>query len=174
MRRITLTLAVFVALSTTASAATDGSLDDTSTGTSDISVTITDKAQITGIADITESDYASGGLDISDDVCIYTNTATHHYLVTATGDGASNAFTIADGSNTIPYTVRWKATAGAGAAIALTTATISGQITGATNTYPCVTDNAAFRIAATHNNIMSVPSGTYTGTLTILITPDPT
>ena len=55
-------------------AATDGTLGTTSTGTSDITVTIPELILISGMADITFGTYAgTGDLDVNEDICIYTN-----------------------------------------------------------------------------------------------------
>jgi len=156
-------------------AATDGPLGATSSGSSALSVTTTEYAQITNIADVTVNPYTpAAGIDTFDNVCIYTNDDDQEYTITASGSGTASAFTIVNGSSdTIAYTVFWNNTTGSGAT-ALTTTVASGIQTGATNTYPCVTNNASFRVVMTNSAIMSVPADTYTGTLTLLITPDGT
>ena len=175
-------LMVLGTASSFAYAASDGSLGASSTGTSDISVTTTEMAQITNMANISAGSYSGAlGVDLNDDVCIYTNDAgATSYKVTATGNylangGAGNLFFVKSTttSSTIAYTVSWNNTTGAGNT-ALTANTQSAAITGATNTYPCVTNNANFRVQMTHNDIMSVPAGTYEGTLTLVVVPDNT
>jgi hypothetical protein len=153
----------------------DGSLGTTSTATSNLSVTTTEMVQITNVADYTLNPYVpAAGIDRTDAVCVYSNDSTTPagYTVTATGNGTANAFTITDGSHTIAYTVKWNG-AGTGAGTdSLTTGVASSVYTG-TNTYPCAADNASYRIQMTNSNILSVPAGTYTGTLTLQIAPNP-
>jgi len=175
-------LMVLGTASSFAYAASDGSLGATSQGTSDISITTTEMAQITNIANISAGSYSgAAGVDMSDDVCIYTNDAgATSYKVTATGNYTSGGGSGTDffvysttTSSTIAYTVSWNNITGAGNT-ALTANTQSAAITGANNTYPCPANNANFRVQMTHNNIMSVPAGTYEGTLTLVVAPDNT
>lgn len=167
---------MLISFSTTLHAA-DGSLGATSTGSSTISVTTTEMAQITNIANITVNPYGgSGGIAQDDDVCIYSNDAGNtppRYKVTASGSGAASAFTITNGAQTIAYTVEWNNATGEGNNNLVTTVQ-SAAFSPATNTYPCAANNANFQVLATHNNVMSVPAGTYTGTLTLVIAPDDT
>ena len=74
MRRIILTLAVLIVMAEAASAASQGTLGATSTGSSNLSVTTTEEIQITDIADITVAPYVgAAGVDSFGNVCIYTN-----------------------------------------------------------------------------------------------------
>jgi len=164
-------------------AAEQGTLGETSEGSSDIEVEIQNMIQITDIDDITVEYGPTGsagngfpnGISTGDDVCIYTNQVDTTYLVTATGDGAGGAFTIESAAeDTIAYEVFWgDSDDPSAAAVALTSGVENAtQFTNATNTFPCVTNNASFRIAMTHSNLMNVPAGVYEGTLTINVVPD--
>src|SRR6185312_11899402 len=92
-------------------AATQGTLGSTSTGSVSISATVPGRVQISGLTDI-----AFGTVDPtsaasqSENVCVWSNTSGRGYQVTATGSGASNAFTLTDGTNTLPYSVEWAGT----------------------------------------------------------------
>jgi len=181
--KIGLTLLVLVASSSSSFAAGDGTLGATSTGTSNLSVTTTEMSEITGIADLTEAGYSGAlGVDLNDSVCIYTNDVNTSYKVLATGSftnvgAAGTDFflkrTTPASAHTIAYTVDWGITAAPGV-ISLTSNTLSGVQTNATGTYPCAGSNANFRVRATHDNLMSKPAGTYTATLTLVISPDNT
>ena len=56
-------------------------------------------------------------------VCVWSNTATRGYNITASGSGAGNAFTLANAALTIPYAVEWSDTSGAASGTALTSGT---------------------------------------------------
>jgi len=162
-------------------AATQGDLDTDSEGSSDISVTVTEVVQITDIDDITVNPYdhaGAAGISQGDAVCVYTNDPNTSYRVEATGDGGagSDEFQIESGANAIVYQVYWGDTDTPGdAATELTSGVRNAAVfENATGTYPCAANNGSFRVAMTHNNIMSVPAGTYSGTLTINLIPDDT
>jgi len=184
LRKTAFTVLTSAALVTSAYAASDGTLGATSTGTSDLEITTTEMAEITGLADLTVNPYGgSGGVDENDDVCIYTNDTAndHRYKVTATGSWlangtAGNLFYLKNSgtTDTIAYTVEWNASTGPGNN-ALTANTLSAAFAATDGgTYPCPADNANFRVQADHNDIMSKPAGTYEATLTLVISPDNT
>lgn len=162
-------------------AATDGTLGTTSTGTVDISVTKTKLAQISAMTDMTLASYTLGAGDqaLFSTACVYSSSAGGAYYVTATGSGASNAFTLADGSNTIAYTVVWNSggvgalgTTGATLTTAVQTAALSNAATDSATcagTSPGPTAQVNVNIAGTV--LDAAPAGTYTGTLTIVVAP---
>ena len=95
-------------LSTTATAATDGTLGLTSTGTTDISIIKGDTAQITGLADMVMAPWTTGDPAPVDSTtaCVYTSTGA--YQVTPTSaNGAGAQFRMADGGNFLVYDVNW-------------------------------------------------------------------
>ncbi|MDC0359040.1 hypothetical protein OAO01_09510, partial [Oligoflexia bacterium] len=145
------------------------------TGTADISVTIPDLIRITGMADIALGTYSGvGDLNGNEDVCIYTNLAAGTYVVTATGDGAANAFTITDGSNTIAYNTYFNDQAGTTGEVQLTTGTQSAQQSGA-NTVSLTCgggDTGNYHVEVLAANMSLVPSGAYSGTLTLVVEPN--
>ena len=98
---------IIAALPSVAMAATPGLLGLASTGSIIISVTKSLQAQITGLTDMTLSNWVigQGAVTLHSDVCIYSSTGS--YKVTATGNGLAGAFSIASGSNVLPYSVKW-------------------------------------------------------------------
>ena len=107
-----------IAFAATGSAAaavtpTQGSLGATSQGQVGISATIPQRVQISGLAD-----FSFGTLDPAtaastpENVCVWSNTATKGYSITATGSGATNAFTLSNGTTTLAYGVQWNGTSG--------------------------------------------------------------
>jgi hypothetical protein len=159
-----------------ASASTQGSLGSTSTGSITITASVSNRAQITGLSDVafTNVDPASTATAAQSN-CVWSNTATKGYSITATGSGASGAFTLANGALLVPYSVQWSASAGQASGTALTAGTaLAGMTSLAVNptcsTNPATTSSLVISIAAA--NLQSMTSATsYTGSLTLLVTP---
>ena len=159
-----------------AMSASDGALGATSTGTVSISASVPARARITGLSDVafTNQDPGTPAAN-AQDVCVWSNTATKAYTITATGSGAGSAFTLSDGSTTVPYTVEWAATSGQTSGAALASGTASASLTTAAanqtcSSAPTSTASMIVRIGTTDLSTMSAGS-TYTGTLTLLVTP---
>lgn len=163
-------------------AATQGTLGATSTGTVNISITKSVQAQISDLSDMTLSNWSVGdsAVTLFSNACIYSSTGS--YKVTATGSGSGNAFTVASGANTVPYTVTWNA-GGTGnlanTGTSLTTNVQSTNFTNANTTSATCSgggssnDTARVVVNITQANMNSAVSSStpYTGTLTMLISP---
>lgn len=159
-----------------ASAASQGSLGATSTGSVDISASVANRARITGLTDVafTNQDPATPASS-AQDVCVWSNTTTGAYTITATGSGAASAFTLSNGTTTVPYSVQWASSSGQTSGTALTTGTASASLTSAATNQNCASGPAASAslvvgISTTDLGTMSAGSS-YTGTLTLLVTP---
>lgn len=182
--KLALTLALSSAVAGTAFAATQGTEGATSTGTSDLSVTIPKLVKITGVADLAGGTYdgGAGGFDEEDSVCIYSNmdTGTATYAVNIT-NGSNPAASPTAGfyvgsaatDDEIAFAVAWNDQSGNTGETAVTHNTpLTGQ-NGFSNAPDCSsTDNANFRVTMTQANMLAVLPGTYTSTLTIVITPE--
>lgn len=160
-----------------AHAATQGSLGATSTGTVTITATVPTRAQITGLSDIsfTNADPTTNASSAQNS-CVWSNTATRGYSITASGSGTAGAFTLTSGALApVPYSVQWAASSGQTSGTALATGT---ALTGLTSTAtrptcssgPATSSSLVVSIAATDLQDM-VASASYTGTLTLLVTP---
>jgi hypothetical protein len=168
------TAALFAAMP--AQAASQGSLGATSTGSVTITASVANRAQISGLTDVTFA-----GVDPSTTAssaqsnCVWSNTATKGYSITATGSGTSGAFTLANGALSVPYSVQWSASSGQSSGTALSTGTaLAGLTSTAVNptcsTSPTTTSSLIVSISAA--NLQGMVSATsYTGTLTLLVTP---
>jgi len=76
-------------LSAQALAASDGSLGADSTGTSDLSLTIADRVQVTGMDDIALGAYSgSGTMTGESEFCVYRNGADDYRLTLTTDQGS--------------------------------------------------------------------------------------
>jgi hypothetical protein len=168
---------LIVAVSTTAQAASQGTLGTTSTGSVGISASVPGRVQISGLADFafTNQD-PSTAASSAKNVCVWSNTATKGYNITATGNGASSAFTLTDGTNTVPYSVEWAGTSAQTSGTALTS---GSNLTGLTSTAvnptcsSAPTTTASLIVKLTAANLQSmVAAASYTGTLTLVVAPE--
>ncbi len=160
-----------------AGAATQGTLGSTSQGSVVITATVPNRAQITGLTDInfTNADPTTTATATQND-CVWSNTATKGYSIKATGSGTAGAFTLASGALTpIPYSVQWNQSSGQSSGTALTAGTpLSGLVSTATSSTcssgPASTSSLIVSIASSDLQNM-VAATSYTGTLTLLVTP---
>jgi hypothetical protein len=157
-------------------APTQGALGATSTGVINISASVPNRARVTGLSDVafTNQDPSTAASN-SQNVCVWSNTATKAYTITATGSGASSAFTLTNGTGIVPYSVEWAGTSGQTSGTALTAATASSSLTsGAVNqscsSAPLASASLVVKMATVDLGTMSAGSS-YTGTLTLLVTP---
>ena len=155
---------------------TQGTLGATSTGIINISASVPNRARITGLSDVsfTNQDPAVAASN-AQSVCVWSNTATKGYTITASGSGTSSAFTLTNGTGTVPYSVEWAATGGQTSGSGLTAGTASSTLTtGAVNqtcsSAPLTTASLIVKMATVDLGVMSAGSS-YTGTLTLLVTP---
>jgi len=167
-----------ISLSVQAFAATQGTPGPTSTGTVTINATITAEVNITNLNDFTfdattlRTALNTGAASSKTDaVCVWSNNVDGGYFITATGNGASNAFTLNDGTRTLPYTVNWTGTSGS--ATALTAGTKSAKFTSNATAPDCGgATTATLGIGIANAAIATMEATTtYTGVLTLLVSP---
>lgn len=113
----------------------------------------------------------TGNLILNDSVCVHDSTGNSNYGITATGSGAANAFTLSTGAFTLPYSVSYQGSVGA------MTALTSGVKIRFNAAYRPSSNcaggtNGTLRITLTQANLLAANSGTYSGILTILVTPN--
>lgn len=163
-------------------AATQGTLGATSTGSVDLSVTKPPRADINGLVDLSLSSWVNGDGDqeLTEDVCVYSTKSGGGYTIKASGSGASSAFTLANGANTLPYSVTWNA-GGVGnlanTGVALAANTTSSALSHASRdsstcngAHPGPTARLVVGLLA--SDLDGIVDGTYSGTLTMLVTPN--
>jgi hypothetical protein len=159
-----------------AQAATQGALGASSTGSVTVSASVPSRARISGLTDVSfinqNPTVAALG---ARNVCVWSNTATKRYRVTATGSGAASAFTLANGALRVAYTVRWNALSGRTTGTALTRGTASAAFASTATHQTCAsgpTTTSSLIIGITAANLGTMRAATnYTGTLTLVITP---
>jgi hypothetical protein len=161
-----------------AQASTQGSIGSTSTGSVSINASVAGRVQISGLSDV-----AFTAVDPSTDassaqnVCVWSNSAGRGYRITATGSGASNAFTLSSAALTpVPYSVEWSGSSGQSSGTALTSGTPLTSLTSAATRPDCSAGPAAsasliVKIGSTNLQNMAA-AASYTGTLTLLVAPE--
>jgi len=161
-----------------AQAASQGTLGANSTGSVVINASVATRVQITGLGDVTFSSVDPGSAASNNQsVCVWSNTATKGYNITATGDGASSAFTLASASlPVVPYTVEWAGSTGQTSGTALTKSTALTGLTSAATRAGCSSgpsSSASLIVKMAAADLQSMTAGaTYTGTLTLVVAPE--
>lgn len=171
-------VATSLLLTTPAIGATNGSLGATSTGSVTINASVPGRVRISGLTDVTFSDAdPSAAASNAQSLCVWSNTSTRGYNITATGSGAASAFTLASGSlPVVPYTVAWASTSGQTSGTALTAGTaLTGQkstaITSDCSAGPSASASLVVSMSSTTLQTMTAGS-TYNGTLTLVVAPE--
>jgi len=158
-------------------ASTQGSVGATSTGSIGLTVSVPNRVQITGLTDI---DFSSSDPMVqatnSQSNCVWSNTATKGYTITATGSGAAGAFTLASGALTpVNYSVLWSQTAAQTTGTALTAATASSGFVSTATRPACIaapSTSSSLTVQIATSELQNMASLTnYTGTLTLLVNP---
>jgi hypothetical protein len=114
-------------------------------------------------------------LILTRNICVFSTATGRRYSVTARGSGTANAFTLASGTNRLPYEVQWAQTSAATSGIALTTGVpLTGQVTAATSS-GCIsapTRTATLITILRANQTSAATAGSYSGVLTLVIAPN--
>lgn len=163
--------ALLTVLSPLALAANDGTLGSTSTGDTDVNITIGDVVQVRVEQDVNLTYTPGSDSTGSTGVCVYRNSdADVNVTLTSANPDGSNNFRMAGGGNFITY------------AVDLTGATtnITGAVSGTANSVSDEDNSAAdcsggfshsIDVTASSTNLDSAPAGTYADTITILAEP---
>lgn len=161
-----------------ADAATQGTQGTTSTGSVAVSVSVPNRVQISGLSDVafTNQD-PSVAASNAQNVCVWSNTATKGYNITATGDGAASAFTLTNGSTTLAYGVEWAGSSGQSTGTSLAT---SSAATGFTSTAtnpscsagPATTASLIVKFSTAQMQSAVGSASAYTGILTLVVAPE--
>jgi hypothetical protein len=155
-------------------AATQGSIGATSTGTVAITASVPNRALITSLTDVTFANAdPSVAASNSQAPCVWSNTSTRNYKVTATGTGTAGAFTLASGASVIPYSVGWANAAGSSSPTALVAGTASASLaSNATNITCSGSGNSTLQVTIGASDLQNmVATDSYTGTLTLVVQP---
>jgi len=145
--------------------------------TATISVTIPALVQISGLSDITLAPTNFGSpVTGATTICIYTNVITPlgSYYITATSANASSGlFRVANGANHITYSAFWNSTSSPTQTVSLSSGVKTAQqLGGDSSSLTCGgTPDANFNISISSSNVAGVLPGTFTDTVTIVVSP---
>ena len=138
---------------------------------------VSNHVRITKLSDVAFGTLANLGVDAvqAQSVCLYADTATNGYNVTATGTGSGGAFELNATPGTMAYVVQWNSSAGQSSGTQLVpNVPLTGQVTSATqqtcNSGPAT--SASLIVTLQSTALSSATAGTYNGTLTLLIGPE--
>ncbi len=177
---------LYLAGSVTALAATQGTTTPgSSTGSVDVVVTTGLVARVSGLNDIDLGTWSgTGDLTGSDNLCIGRSGvglfANGAYRVRLDGDGDAsdvNAFTLSNGTDLLYYNVAFNDNTGVGG-----TPVTGGVMLNAQSgfgfwqflnvLFGCAVNNANIEVSIPAAELLSVPAGNYTGTLTVVLIPE--
>ena len=176
-----LTVAGFLAFTGNSFAVTaDGALGATSTGTVDISVTVENLVQISGLLPMTGNTYTPGtAVTDSTPACIYRNGSANYEITATSANGIATDFFLTNGADLVVYDVTFDDGVVANA-VDLDNASVDSSFQNANqSSVDCSvgTEGAAtiaINIPETDpalNGLAEVPAATYTDELTILLAP---
>lgn len=129
------------------------------------------QVQITKLSDVAFGTITNVGVDQvqSQSVCAYSGVLGGRYTITASGSGSGGAFTLANGSATMPYEVQWATSAGQTSGTNLTSGT---ALTGQTMLLSCpllASVNSSLIIILRGTTLSTARAGSYNGTLTVIL-----
>jgi hypothetical protein len=168
-------LVIAACLLTDLYAATDGVIGNQTSGVTTLSVAIPELIRISGLVDFNLGTYSgTGNINRNDNIRIAGNdrSSAPTYRVTAFGTGASSAFSIASGTNTINYRVFFNDKTGTGGAAEMTSGSPLIGRTGIHKSLSTTSNNGNYRIHIAESVLRNAPAGTYSGVLTLVVEPE--
>lgn len=140
-----------------------------------------DTVRISSLSDAsfgTITNFASDAVR-SQSICVYAKSPpANNYSIIASGSGAGGAFLLSSGSATLPYEVQWSDLPNqTGGTQLLANRTLAGQqsASGAGSADDCSkgpATTASLVVILRSSALASATSGTYAGTLTLLVAPE--
>lgn len=135
------------------------------------------KVRITDLSDVNFGIVANLAVDAirNQSVCLYADTSTNGYNITASGTGPGGAFELSSGPRTMSYEVQWSSSSGQGSGTQLASnVPLTGQVSGAIhqtcNNGPAT--SASLIILLRSTDLSSATAGAYYGTLTLVVGPE--
>jgi hypothetical protein len=135
------------------------------------------KVRITNLGDVAFGTIANLGVDAvrSQSVCLYADTNTNGYTITATGTGPAGTFELTSGLAQMPYEVEWSSSPAQSSGVQLApNVPLTGQVSGAThqtcNNGPAT--SASLILMLRSSALSSAQAGSYNGTLTLIVGPE--
>jgi hypothetical protein len=136
------------------------------------------QVRISGLTDLAFGSIANVNVDNvrSESLCVYAKAKpADQYMITASGSGTGGAFALSSGSATLAYDVQWSASPNQNSGTQLSpNQPLTGQQNSAGNddcsSGPATT--ASLIVILRSSALAAASSGTYTGTLTLLVAPE--
>jgi hypothetical protein len=133
--------------------------------------------RITNLSDVAFGTLASLGADAvsSQNVCVFANTSSNGYRITASGSSSGGSFALGSGPNQLDYEVQWSPSSGQSSGTALSpNVSLTGLFTTATqqtcNSGPA--SSASLIVVLRSSALSSATAGSYSGTLTLVVGPE--
>lgn len=133
--------------------------------------------RITKLSDVGFGMISNLGADSvsSQSVCIYANTGSNGYTITASGSGSGGDFALASGPNLLNYEVQWNTLPGQATGTQLTpNLPLTGQVSSAgqqtCNSGPPT--SASLIVVLRSSALSGATAGSYGGTLTLVVGPE--
>ena len=153
-------------------ATVDGALGATSTGTQDVSVIIGDQVKLSGVSSIGLGSYAgSGNVTASDTMCVYRNSTGSYKVKLTSANQNAGAFRMQASGSFLAYAVDWTDGTPTTTSNVTSDVEISGQVGHSTAEDCGAVDNAQIDVTVAEAALQAAPSGSYSDTITILVTP---
>jgi hypothetical protein len=135
------------------------------------------KVRITKLTDVAFGTVANLALDAirNQSLCLFADTNTGGYNITAAGTGPGGAFVLASGASSMSYEVQWSSSSGQSSGTQLApNLPLGGQVSGAAqqtcNTGPAT--SASLIVILRSPALASATAGSYNGTLTLVVGPE--
>lgn len=135
------------------------------------------RVRITNLSDVNFGTISnlSANISRSQSICVFADSGTRGYNIRAIGSGASGAFTLADGAQTLSYEVQWSSSSGQTPGARLTpNVPLMGLTSTATHQF-CNSGPAtsARLILILRSGVLSnATAGSYSGSLTLVVAPE--
>lgn len=133
--------------------------------------------RITNLSDVAFGTLANLGSDAVSiqNVCVFANTASNGYTITASGSSSGGSFALGSGPNLLDYEVQWSPSPGQSSGTALSpNVSLTGLFTTATqqtcNSGPA--SSASLILVLRSSALSSAAAGSYSGTLTLVLGPE--
>lgn len=137
-------------------------------------IAASNKVRITNLTDVAFGTVASLNTDAvsSQSLCLYADTNSNGYNITATGTGPGGTFALSSGLSSLSYDVLWSSSPGQSSGTQLTPQVpLTGQVSTARqqtcNNGPAT--SASLVVVLRSAALSSATAGTYSGTLTLLV-----
>ena len=141
-------------------------------GTVSVEANFSNVIKVSRLDNMEFSDHSAGNdMVVSDNFCVYRRGNDGKYKVTISGDGASSAFTLSKGTNTLDYTVKFSDDTTPSDGTDMTTNTeSSSEFFGSTESRSCGgSDNTSIQITISDSDAVKAKAGKYTVNITILV-----